>query len=352
MKRIIQFVDSYSYGDGIGNHTGALHNALKAKGVQTQTYARYVDPRLAHMGQLVDTYVPEEDDVILYHFGAGSPLTQKVVEYGLPIIINYHNITPPHFFAGYRPALAENCRAGYEEIKHLADKVDMAISDSAYNSSQLEAMGYTCPLYHVPIVMDFADYAKTPDEDTVKQYSDGVKNIVFVGRITPNKKHEDIIMDFYYYTKYFEPNSRLILVGNARGFEGYYLKLKKLVKKLGLTNVVFTGHIKFTQILAFYHVADLLLCESDHEGFCIPLVEAMYFGKPIVAYDSSAVGETLGCGGVLLQEKNPRLAAAVMDQVVRDEALREKILQQQKRELQRFDPQKAVDDFMKILLKE
>lgn len=350
MKRIIQFLDSYSYGDGIGNHAGALHNALKARGVETQTYARYVDPRLSHMAQHMDTYEPGEEDVILFHLGSGSELNRRVATYGRPIILNYHNITPPEFFAGYSPSLEANCRAGYQEVKDLADKVDMAISVSAYNSSQLKKMGYTCPLRNIPIVMDFGDYAKEPDADTVEKYSDGVKNIVFVGRISPNKKHEDIIMDFYYYTKYFEPNSRLILVGNPRGFEGYYLRLRKLVKKLGLNNVVFTGHIKFTQILAFYHVADLLLCESEHEGFCIPLVEAMYFGKPIVAYNSSAIGETLGNGGILLQEKDPRFVAAVMDQVIRDETLREKILQQQKQELKRFDPQKAVDAYLEILL--
>lgn len=351
MKRIIQLLDSYSYGDGIGNHASALHNALQAKGVGTKIYARYVDPRLTHMGESIESYVPSSDDVILHHLGAGSEINRKVSQYGLPVILNYHNITPPEFFAGYSSRLQENCRAGYEEVRALADKVQMAISDSAYNSAQLEKMGYTCPLHHIPIVMDFADYAKTPDAETVEKYTDGVKNIVFVGRISPNKKFEDLILDFYYYTRYFEPNSRLILVGNPRGFEGYYLKLRKLTKKLGLNNVVFTGHIKFTQILAFYQVADLLLCESEHEGFCIPLVEAMYFGKPIVAYESSAVGETLGSGGILLKEKDPKLAAAVMDQVIRDEELRQKILQQQKLELQRFDPKKAVEAFIDILMK-
>lgn len=350
MKRIIQLLDSYSYGDGIGNHAGALQNALREKGVDTQIYARYVDPRLTHMGQNIENYTPAEEDVILHHLGAGSELNRRVAQYNRPVILNYHNITPPEFFEGYSSSLQENCRAGYEEAQFLADKVALAISDSAYNSAQLEKMGYTCPLHHIPIVMDFSDYAKTPDAATVEKYSDGVKNIVFVGRISPNKKHEDLILDFYYYTKYFEPNSRLILVGNSRGFEGYYLKLQKLVKKLGLTNVIFTGHIKFTQILAFYHVADLLLCESEHEGFCIPLVEAMYFQKPIVAYDSSAVGETLGAGGILLKEKNPRFAAAVIDQVIRDEALQNEILEQQKLELQRFDPQKAVNNFLDILL--
>ncbi|MBO5953719.1 MAG: glycosyltransferase family 4 protein [Oscillospiraceae bacterium] len=350
MKRIVQILDSYSYGDGMGNHAGALLNALKARGVDTQIYAKYVDPRLSHMGKNVAEYVPSQEDVILYHLGAGSELNRKVTEYPGRLIINYHNITPPEFFADYNPALEANCRAGYEDVKFLADKVEMAISVSAYNSSELARMGYTCPLHQAPIVMDFSDYTKAPDAATVEKYSDGVSNIVFVGRICPNKKHEDLMLDFYYYTKYFNPNSRLILVGNYRGFEGYYLKLKKYAKKLGLTNVVFTGHIKFSQILAYYHTADLFLCESEHEGFCIPLVEAMHFGVPIVAYDSSAIGETLGTGGVLLREKNPRLTASVMDQILRDESLRKTILEQQKENLKRFDSKAVADRYMEFLL--
>lgn len=352
MSRIVQMLDSYSYGDGIGNHVSALHNALQNRNVESEIYARYVDVRLRHIGREINEYQPRTDDIILHHLGAGSELNHKVAKYNCRVILNYHNITPPRFFEGYdENAVAVNT-AGYQEVEMLADKVECAISDSMYNSSELKNMGYNCPLYSIPIVMNFDDYKTPVDEEVLAKYNgdDGITNIVFIGRIAPNKKHEDIILDFYYYTKYFNPNSRLILVGNYRGFEKYYLKLRKYVKELGLDNVIFTGHIKFSAILAYYQVADLLLCESEHEGFCIPLVEAMYFKKPIVAYNSSAVGETLGTGGILLEKKDPQLVAAVMDQVIRDDALRKKILEQQEVELQRFDPQKAVDAYLDILL--
>lgn len=354
MSRIIQLLDSYFYGDGIGNHATALHNAFQTRGVESLVYARFVDPRLAHIGHDIQEYVCQPDDTILLHMGAGSEVNQLVMNYNCRVVMNYHNITPAKFFEDCNPEAVKNSKRGREDLEMLKEKVACAISDSAYNSSELENMGYTCPLYSVPIIMDFNDYKQPADAATLRKYSKdkGITNIVFVGRIAPNKKHEDIIRDFYYYTKYYNPKSRLILAGNMRGFVKYGVRLTEYVRKLGLTNVVFTGHVKFQELLAYYQVADVFLCESEHEGFCIPLVEAMYFGAPIVAYNSSAVGETLGSGGILLQEKDPKLAAAVMDQVVLDGSLREKIRQEQKLQLQRFAPDTAVDAYLKILLEE
>lgn len=109
---------------------------------------------------------------------------------------------------------------------------------------------------------------------------DGYTNFIFVGRVAPNKKQEDVIRAFYCYKKYCNPKSRLFIVGSYNGMERYYHRLRRYVGALELDNVVFTGHIPFAQILAYYHLADLFLCMSDHEGFCVPLVEAMYFNLP------------------------------------------------------------------------
>ena len=352
MSRIIQILDSYFYGDGIGNHTTALHNAFCKRNIESLIYARFVDPRLSHIGKDISEYESRPDDTILLHLGAGSEVNRMVLNYNCRIIMNYHNITPAKFFEGYNEEAMGNCRRGMEDLQMLRDKVSCVIADSQYNASELEKMGYTCPMYSVPIIMKFDDYDQPADQTTLAKYDkkDGITNIVFVGRIAPNKKQEDIIRDFYYYTKYYNPKSRLILAGNMQGFVKYGLRLKKYAKKLGLKNVVFPGHVQFQELLAYYQVADVFLCESDHEGFCIPLVEAMYFGAPIIAGDSSAVGETLGTGGILLPEKNPQLAAALIDQVVSNDDLRKKMAEEQKKQLERFSPDGAVDAYVKILL--
>jgi len=350
LKRIVQIMESYSYGDAIGNHATTIHRELEKRGMESLIFANSVDERRRSLAKAISQYDPKPEDVILYHLSTGSDLNRKVVEYPGKLIINYHNITPPEFFHGYSDIMEQVCVRGYEDAVFLKDYAAAVISDSEYNAQELVKMGYTCPMYSIPIFMDFSDYEKKPNDAVMQKYSDGVKNILFVGRVAPNKRQEDVIRAFYYYTRFFEPNSRLILVGNYNNLEQYYLELKTFARKLRLNNVVFPGHTSFAEILAYYRTADLFLCQSEHEGFCVPLVEAMYFGKPIVAYDSSAIGETLAEAGVLLKEKDPALTAAVMDQVIRDPQLQQVIRQHQQKNLQRFRHEVVADGYMKILL--
>lgn len=167
--------------------------------------------------------------------------------------------------------------------------------------------------------------------------NDGLTNIIFTGRVVPNKKQEDVIAAFDIYQKYYNPESRLILVGNPQLIPAYYASLKEYVKALGTENVVFTGHITFSAILAYYRSADLFLCMSDHEGFCVPLLEAMFFDVPVVAKNTSAVGETLGGSGILLPDSEPGMAAGVMNRILTDEALRKKVLDNQRERLKDFE---------------
>ena len=210
-------------------------------------------------------------------------------------------------------------------------------------------MGYTCPIDISPSLTKFEDYEQAPDEAIMKKYRDGKKNIIFVGRIAPNKRQENIIRAYYCYKK-LEPDSRLILVGSANGMENYNERLVKYVNALGLSDdVVFTGHIKFSEILAYYHVADAFVCMSEHEGLCVPLVESMFFGVPIIAYDTSAISETLGGSGVLLDSNDPVFAAAVIDRVVRDEKLRKSLIEGQKKRLEYFSYDRLKDIFTDCL---
>src|SRR5690606_3919553 len=154
----------------------------------------------------------------------------------------------------------------------------------------------------------------------VERFSkDGYTNLLFVGRIAPNKKQDDIIKIFYYYKKFINPESRLILVGSYIGMERYYSELIKLVNDLDLQDVFFTGHIPFESILAYYQISHLFLCMSEHEGFCVPIVEAMLFDLPIIAYRSSAVPATLGNAGFVVSEKNYKAIAELIHIVLNDQ---------------------------------
>ena len=126
------------------------------------------------------------------------------------------------------------------------------------------------------------------------------------------------------------------MVGNPLGFERYDESLKQYAKELGLDDIIFTGGVPFQEILAYYHLADAFLCMSEHEGFCVPLVEAMFFRVPIFAYDSTAIPSTLGGSGVLLEEKNPIFVAKVMQRVLEDERLKEQVVKGQQERLRDF----------------
>ena len=231
------------------------------------------------------------------------------------------------------------CKEGIEGAKNLSDKADYCLADSEFNKQDLEEMGYKCKIDVLPILIPFEDYRREPDKEIVRQYTDdSYTNILFTGRIAPNKCHEDIIAAFYQYHKHYNEKSRLILVGNYEGMGKYYEKLRSYTRQLNIEKeVVFTGHIRFDEILAYYHVADIFLCMSEHEGFCVPLVESMFFNIPIVAYASSAIPDTLGGSGFLLKEKNPLETAGAINYILENDEVKNAILERQQERLKDFD---------------
>ena len=290
-------------------------------------------------------------DLLIYHASTGTRLNFEVPSFGGRQMMVYHNITPPHFFRWYNNKARKNMEYGYEGIRFLADKMEYCIADSAYNREELIRMGYTCPIDVCPILIPFQDYDREPDRETMERYQgDGKKNWLFVGRITPNKKQEDLISAFYCYQRDYEPESRLFLIGNASGMELYDARLRNYIRELGIEDkVVFPGHIPFPGILACYRLADVFVCLSEHEGFCVPLVEAMYFGIPIIAYDSTAIAETLGGSGILLKDKDPKIVSEAINLVVTDEELRNKLIEGEKARLADFDNDKIKARLIELL---
>ena len=175
--------------------------------------------------------------------------------------------------------------------------------------------------------------------------------VLFVGRIAPNKKQEDLISMLYAYRKLYNDPIRLILVGNPGGMEKYAERLQFYAEKLGIVDIVFPGHISFNQILSYYRTADAFVSMSEHEGFCVPLVEAMYFKVPIIAYASSAIPETLGGTGILLENKDMTRAAFYLHEMLHDEELRASIIEGQNKRLKDFSYESVSATFMEQLNK-
>jgi len=345
--QILQLIPTIAYGDAVGNDAIALKKILKKMGYVSNIYAEsVVEPLDSKTAYKIDK-MPKvnEDDIIIYHLSTGSELNFKFAKFKCRKIAIYHNVTPPEFFEQNDEFIKGINEWGLEGVRFLSDKVDYCLADSELNKQDLIDLNYKCEIDVLPIVVSFKDYKKTPNRAIVKKYSDGYKNFIFTGRIAPNKKQEDLIAAFYYYKKYYNDKSRLILVGSYKETDLYYMRLKKYVEEIGVEDVIFSGHIKFDEILAFYKVADVFLCMSEHEGFCVPLIEAMMFEVPIIAYNSTAIPGTLGGSGFLVDDKDPIFVAKCIDKVVSDKELKENLIKNQNERLEDFKYEHIAEQF-------
>jgi glycosyltransferase involved in cell wall biosynthesis len=202
------------------------------------------------------------------------------------------------------------------------------MGDSEFNRQDLEALGFPRTAV-LPVVPDFSHLDREPNWLIARDFDDGWTNIVFVGRVIANKKIEDVISWFHTYHTIFNPRSRLLLVGAQTGFERYLASLHQLVARLGASQVHFVGHVSDEELVAFYDVADLFLCASEHEGFCVPIVEAFYKQVPVLAFAATAVPATMDGAGVLFEDRTPIHVATLMDEIVSNAALQDRIVEGQ-----------------------
>ena len=335
--RVFQLLKDLGYGDAISGDALAIDRLLRQHGVESAIYAKYFKDKRLPKDIRRASMLPDElrtDDLVLYHLSIGTEMSEWFGSFPCRKGLVYHNITPPEYFESYHPGIAEETRYGRNTLHLLAGKVDFVLADSEYNARELCALGYR-NVTVLPILLDDEAYRCEPDQKTLQRYSDGKKNILFVGRLAPNKRQEDVILAFDYYQKSIDDHCRLLLVGSGR-VTAYAQALHALVQRLGTKDVVFTGHTSFTEMLACYHAADLFLCMSEHEGFCVPLLECMLLGVPILAYNSTAIPGTLGESGIIFNEKRFDLVGALMGQILTSPTIKEQILQGQYRRLHAY----------------
>ncbi len=349
--KILQLLTTLKHGDAIGNHVFILRDIIKEMGYETAIYAEFTGPNIKPGEALSADRLPRlsKDDIVIYHLSTGTKLNRIFGNLECRKIMIYHNITPGHYFVGYDSAARMICRKGRRELQALAEKVDLCLAVSGYNKAELDSMGFKCRTEVLPIIIPFEDYKRESDGERDRLLDDNRTKILFVGRIAPNKCQEDVIRAFAEYKRNFDKDARLFLIGSSEVKSTYLGKLKEYVDLLGTEDVEFLSDLSFPALISYYKAADLFLCMSEHEGFCVPLLEAMAFDIPIIAYDAAAIPETLGGAGILLKEKDPVFTAAVMDRVIKDKELRNRITEDQRRRLEDFRYDKIRDRFEKLL---
>jgi glycosyltransferase involved in cell wall biosynthesis len=345
--KIVQLLPTIAYGDAVGNDTLALYDLLRKAGFDTAIYAGNIDARLkkAYIHSYADLPDLGEEDILIYHYSIGSDEMRKVLEHTRARrLMIYHNVTPAVFFESYNQWMARECKKGRQELRDMSGLFEACLADSTYNAKELVESGYHCPIAVLPILIPFEDYKKSPSESVISKYgNDGLENWLFVGRIAPNKKQENIIRAFAYYKKHYNPRSRLFLVGSPVA-EAYDDALRRYVRNLGLSaDVIFTGHTSFADILAYYHLADVFVCMSEHEGFCVPLVEAMLFNVPVIAASHSAIPDTLGGAGLLVGDADSTVVGELAAKLHGNEYFRQSVIEGQRQRLRDFSYDKVSD---------
>jgi glycosyltransferase involved in cell wall biosynthesis len=332
-----QVLATLSYGDAIGNEVPAIRHVLREAGYESDIFAGTADSRLEDPTRdyrdLPAASRPE--NILIHHFSLGSRASR--IAYALPdrMALVYHNVTPPEYFVDIHPLLVRECYRGRRELSAYAKRCDLGLGDSEFNRQELVAMGFP-ETGVLPVVPGFGHLQVAADRRVLDAYDDEMTNILFVGRLVPNKRIDDVVRIFAAYQRFFNPHSRLLVVGSQSGFERYYALLQSLVARLGVQRVHFLGHVTNSEVTACYDVADAFLCASEHEGFCVPLVEAFWKGVPVLAYAAAAVPATMDGAGVLFATKDPYEVAALVDQVVSNAVVRERIVEAQEGALARL----------------
>ena len=335
-----QWVPAAHKGDAIGDSARRMRDMLREAGHQSDIFALTIDDELRGDVRAFTDPAARQGQVTLFHFALPSPMTEAFASLPAGRVLQYHNITPAEYFAPYDAGLFRLAALGRQELQTLVGRVELALGDSDFNRQELAALGFTSTGV-LPIAVNTERITTAPPRPALEKIlSDGLINILFVGRIVPNKRIEDHIRLAELYKRYVDSYYRFIFVGRYDGIPRYYAQIRALIAQYQMLpdRFWFTGPVPDEDLAAFYRWADVYVSLSEHEGFCVPLIEAMSVDVPVLAYAAGAVPETLGGAGVLFTPKDLELAAETMGMLVYDRPFREAVVAGQRRRLADFAP--------------
>jgi L-malate glycosyltransferase len=361
-SRIDQWVPALHRGDAIGDSARLMRDAFRSWGHEADVWAPDIDEDLAGDGRPYSEFASADagaSDVVILHYALPSRMSDDLRRHPGRKVLLHHNITPPEYFAPWDPEMVRICALGREQVAGLRGDVDLALADSEFSRRELEEAGFARTGV-LPIFLDFTRYREPPNPVLLRQLDDERTNLLFVGRLAPNKRPEDLVRLTSFWKRFVSPAVRLVLVGRfprrATG-EGlplrahYFDALQSFAYEEGLTpeEVVFTGHLDHADLLAGYAAASVFVSMSEHEGFGVPLVEAMIMGVPVLARRAAAVSWTLGEGGVTFEGRDLAEVAEMARLLATEGEVRSKVLAAQERRLSAFAPAAIEADLRRFI---
>jgi glycosyltransferase involved in cell wall biosynthesis len=349
---INQWVPAAHKGDAIGDSARRVRDLLRGLGHDSDVYALTIDDELREEVRPFGDPGARRGDVTIFHYALPSPMTDAFARLARGRVLQYHNITPAHFFAPYDPQIFRLLARGRQELETLVGHTDAAFGDSEYNRQELAGMGFDNTGVF-PIAIDPERIRRAPRRPALEKVlsDDGLLNFLFVGRIVPNKKIEDHIKLAEHYKRYVDTEYRFIFVGKTDGVPRYYNMVRALVAEYQMPSdrFWFTGPVPDEDLASFYRSAAAYISLSEHEGFCVPLLEAMAADVPVLAYGSTAVPDTLGGAGVCFTPKDLEYAAELLGELAYNDELRGHVIAGQRRRLQDFGEARLQRDITTLL---
>jgi glycosyltransferase involved in cell wall biosynthesis len=331
VTRLLQFVPTLEAG-AIGAHTLEIARLCDDLGVDNAVYTEH-----DRLGGALDYrgYKGRPGDVLLYHVAIGSNVADFVRQRPEPLVVDHHNITPASFFAPWEPPVVHGISWGRKQLAELADRCHLGLADSDFNRGELDHLGYARTAT-APILLDTSTFEREVDDAAVERLRHDGTVWLFVGRVAPHKAQHDLVKAFWAYRAAYDPDAQLRIVGGSSS-PSYSDALWETVVALHLDDaVVVTGSVSDAELAAHYRSADAFVCLSEHEGFCVPLLEAMHHRLPIVAFASTAVPETLAGSGLVLPSKGAGTVATGVHRVLTDGSLRDRLVAAGRRRLDDF----------------
>lgn len=352
--RILQLGHGVIPGDAVTTQTLEIDRRLRRWGFETDIFAQHVAPEFRKFARPDAEFCPSADmgsDLLIYHYSIYTPNVRHFRAFPGTKVLIYHNITPAHFFRSWDKQQRQLCAVGRRVLSSLT-RCKLALGDSEYNRQELVKAGFsgerTGVLPNFPQINNFRNVS-TNKQLAADLCQDGVVNLLTVGRIVPNKAIEDVIRIFHVYHRYINPRSLLHIVG-SRYLASYDAEIDALVEALDLSSVVkLTGRVSLSDLKTYYEAADVYLTASYHEGFCVPLIECMHFGVPIIARNAAAIPETLGDAGVLFTKLGYVEVAEMAHLLVTDRDLRTDILAGQSERFRSFAPARIAGQLWNVL---
>lgn len=350
-RELHQILAGASIHDAVSDHAFLIQQWLREWGFRSEIYAYHRDESVINRVLSITQFNPKrQGSTVIYHHSIGTDILDDLERWQAKTILIYHNITPPDFFSKNDPDLAKTAQKGIDQLKELPSFTTVALPVSEYNRLELLPYGFkdmaVFPLPFKPYAFDIPQ-SRPLAAKMIEEKGDRPL-LLFVGRLAPNKRQEDLMKLLHAYHQ-INPKAQLTLIGRSI-FPNYAVWLKNLLTTYKLQDsVMMPGLVTQAELAAFYQTADLYVSMSEHEGVGKPFLESMFFELPILAYSASGTPYTLKDAGVLFTEKRFAELAEVVDLMITDQPFRERQIARQKKRLEFFMEENVKRQFNKIL---